>query len=420
MKKNTVKRLRRILLVVEIVFAVIVLSGIIIWAVPSFKQGFIRGLMCTSWGRSMLGWFGKDTYNEKVVDTDFNAVQEVVTNPGIDKDRLEQYTQILIVGIDTRNEDFDKNVNSDVMMILTINKDTNDVSLVSVYRDTVMQMVNDQGEVLDYYAKANAAYCNWGIKGTINTLNTNLDMHISDYAILNFQGVATIVDAMGGIDVNLTQGEVYQLNLHLSSTKKSTGMYSPNVKKAGKNHLNGLQATTYCRIRKTTYIDEETGEEINDDMGRAARQQATIRKLVARAKKIGLLQTLDVMKTVFEQNTEDNQIFKTSMTWDELLLVASAAFDFDVKQNQGYPFHYSYANLLLPGNYSEASYVVGQGTAYNVKKLHEYIYGDKDYQVSDRISTIDQNITYYTGVYPYTGPEEESTLPEESGTARSS
>ena len=229
MKKNTVKRLRRILLVVEIVFAVIVLSGIIIWAVPSFKQGFIRGLMATSWGRSMLGWFGKDTYNEKVVDNDFNAVQEVVTNPGIDKDRLEQYTQILIVGIDTRNEDFDKNVNSDVMMILTIDKDTNDVSLVSVYRDTVMQMVNDQGEVLDYYAKANAAYCNWGIKGTINTLNTNLDMHISDYAILNFQGVATIVDAMGGIDVNLTQGEVYQLHLHLSSTKKSTGTCSPNV-----------------------------------------------------------------------------------------------------------------------------------------------------------------------------------------------
>lgn len=408
MRRKTVKRFQHILLGVEIVVAVIVIAFMVIWLVPGMKQGLIKGLTGTEWGRSILGWFGKSAYENSVVDHEFKE-EELVTNIEIDKSKLEKYTQILIVGIDTRDDTFDNGVNSDVMIVVTINKETDDVSLVSVYRDTVMQMVNDQGEILDYYTKANAAYCQWGIKGAINTLNTNLDLHITDYAVVNFQGVTKIVDALGGIDVKLTQNEVYQLNQHLADTKLATGLYSPNIKKPGWNHLDGLQTTTYCRIRKTTYYDEDTNEAINDDMGRTARQQATIRKLVSQARTIGLTQTLDLMEAVFNQNSDEDRFFKTSMTWDEIMTLVSVAFDFDLRKNQGYPFEYAFKDsLVLPGSTIAASFVVGQGTEYNVKKLHEYIYGEKDYSVSGRISEIDQTLTYLTGVYPY-----EETTPSE-------
>jgi LCP family protein required for cell wall assembly len=399
MKLKTVKRLKKVLLAFEILIGLIIISAAVIWFVPSAKEAFIKGFASSSLGKTILGWFAEDDYNNSVVDEDFDE-EELVTNESIDKSALAKYTQILIVGIDTRDDEFDVGVNSDVLMIVTINNETDDVNLVSVYRDTVMQMVTDTGEVLDYYAKANHAYCAWGIKGAINTLNINLDLNITEYAIVNFEGVTKVVDALGGIDVNLTQEEVYQLNQHLADTKLATGLYAANVTSAGWNHLDGLQTTTYCRIRKTLYYDEDTGEALENDMGRTARQQATIRKLVARARSIGLTQTLDLMKAVFNQNSDEDRFFKTSLTWDEIMTVVSVAFDFDLAENQGYPFDYAYADdLFLPGSTMAASYVVGQGTLNNVQKLHAYIYPKEDYSPSERIYLIDQTVSSLTGVY---------------------
>ena len=408
MRKRTVRRIKRILLGVEIFFALIVISMSVVAFVPGVKENLIKGMTGTSIGRSILGWFGRGAYDENVRDKDFNQ-DNIITNDNIDKNKVEKYTQILVIGIDARGSEFDTGSNSDSMIVVTVNNETDEVTMVSVYRDTLMLMVDNNGVVQEgSYNKANAAYSKWGIQGTINTLNTNLDLHITDYAILNFEGVAKLVDAMNGIDVNLTQGEVYQLNEHLADTKLSTGLYAPNVTNPGLNHLVGLQVTTYCRIRKTTYYDEKTGEAINDDYGRAARQRAVILKLIDKAKKMGLTQTLDVGKLVLNSNTEGNKIVKTSMTWDEIVTLVSVAFDFKMSGSQGYPEHNVADYFYVPGFMTKPSIVVAKGTQYNVQKLHEFIYGIKDYQTSDRIITIDQEIKNITGVQTHVDSEDTS------------
>lgn len=111
-------------------------------------------------------------------------------------------------------------------------------------------------------------------------------MDIQDYVTVNFAGVAEIIDKLGGITVNLTDDELSQLNFHLLGTANAMGKYATPVKKSGKNiKLNGLQATTYCRIRKATFYDPDTGDRVSDDFGRAARQRSVMMKLVEKGKK---------------------------------------------------------------------------------------------------------------------------------------
>jgi len=406
MRKKTVKRFKRILLAVEVFFAIIVIGIGVVAFVPGVKNMLIKEMTGTSIGKMILGWFGRDAYESNVKDNDFDP-DKIVTNAAVDPSKLAEYTQFLVIGIDARGSEFDSGSNSDSMIIVTINNKTDEVTMVSVYRDTLMLMVDDNGEIQDgYYNKANAAYAEWGVQGTINTLNTNLDLHISDYVVLNFAGVSQVVDALGGIDVTLTQNEVYQLNQHLADTKLSTGLYAPNITSPGWTHLVGLQATTYCRIRKTTYYDETTGEAIDNDFGRAARQRAVIMKLIEKARTMGLSQTLNVADVILKSSTEGNRIVKTSMSWDEIVTLISVAFDFNIGENQGYPLENVADYFAIPGFQTQPSIVVACGTEYNVIKLHEFIYGEKDYETSARVYLIDKDIQSITGVRPFTDEQE--------------
>lgn len=404
--KKKVRIIKRILLAFEILFALIIITAGIIIFVPGAKEGLVKAMASSSVGRTVIGWFGKGSY-EEIQDSTFDP-EEIIVNDNVkkDKDKLEKYTQILVVGIDSRAGWQESDTHSDSMIIVTINNETDEVSMVSVYRDTLMLMVDDKGVIQEgNYNKANQAYFNWGIKGTINTLNTNMDLHITDYAILDFNGVSKIIDAMGGIEVNLTQGEVYQLNFHLVDTKLATGLYTPNVTTPGIKHLTGLQATTYCRIRKTTYFDEVTNEEIRDDYGRAARQRLVIMKLIKSAKTMGLSKTLDVAKVIFSQNKGNDRFLKISFTWDEIVTLLSVAFDFEIGDTNGYPEQVSGGSYYIPSISSrQASIVVAKGTTYNVRKLHEAIYEGAAYTPSSRVTSIDSEIKALTGVEDYIDP----------------
>lgn len=388
-KLKSLKRWKRTILALEIIFGVLVLTFGIIMFVPSAKIALVKMMASTSIGKNILNWFGNESYENSVYDKDFNG-NNLKTND-LGYNYSDEYTNFVMFGVDSRNGEVDTS-NSDSILIVSIHNTTGEVKMVSVYRDTLLGIYDSEGN-LNRYFKINSAYSNGGAEAAINTLNMNLDLNITDYVTVNFSGVAEIIDTLGGIKVDLTDAEVSQLNKHLKSTISSTGQYAPPISSSGKDiKLNGIQATTYCRIRKATFYDPETGEEIRDDFGRAARQRLVIMKLVERAKKAGMSQLTEMVATVLNEEAGEDKIISTSMTFDEIVNLIPVVLDFELSGSEGFP------STLTTGTIDNASYVIPSGLSANVTALHSYLYGEENYVPTDNVISVGDYITNYTGV----------------------
>ena len=159
---------------------------------------------------------------------------------------VDGYINILLLGVDSRNMDDIKGTRSDLIMIASINKETNDVTLTSVYRDTYLK-IGDTST----YDKITHACSYGGPEMTMKSLNQAMDLNLSNYAIVNFKAVADLVDAVGGITVDVQDYEINQLNKYTKQTAKNIGKKKYNlVTSAGTQTLEGVQAVSYGRIRK--------------------------------------------------------------------------------------------------------------------------------------------------------------------------
>ena len=325
---KTVKRLKRFVTTIEVIFGLLIVMMAVILFVPSVKTQVVKAMANTAIGQKIITWWGNNSYNESVRDLNFDD-SSIKTNK-LKYNYSEEYTNFVLFGVDSREGEVDAS-NSDSILIVSVHNTTGEVKMVSVYRDTYLGIYGKDGTIYKYF-KVNSAYAGGGPETAINTLNMNLDLNITDYVTVNFSGVAEIIDTLGGIKVNLTDDELQQLNYHMSSTCSSIGVKPKYVKKSGKNiKLNGIQATTYCRIRKATFYDPKTGEEVRDDFGRAARQRSV---------------------------------------------------------------------MIETGTISGTSYVMPKGLSDNVSELHEYLFGEKNYQPTSTVNTIGNQIQTDTGVYP--------------------
>uniref|UniRef100_UPI0032E4445B LCP family protein n=1 Tax=Lacrimispora sp. TaxID=2719234 RepID=UPI0032E4445B len=162
------------------------------------------------------------------------------------KQRTHQkgYWTIAIFGVDSRDGNLDKGALSDVEMLCNINKETGEIKLLSVYRDTYLK-INSKGT----YHKINEAYFKGGHKQAMEALNENLDLNIDDYATFNWKSVADAINILGGIDLEITDSEFAYINGFITETVNSTGVGSHQLKHAGMNHLDGVQAVAYARLR---------------------------------------------------------------------------------------------------------------------------------------------------------------------------
>lgn len=341
----------------------------------------------------------RSDFNNNIVDKNYEK-EKITINEGVEKKIANGYTNIAVFGIDTRTTAFESGVNTDTIIIVSINNETKEVKMVSVYRDTYLRIADSAGQAT--YSKANSAYCMGGVENAISMLNTNLDLNIENYAIVNFSGVAKLIDLLGGVDVNLTEEEVSQLNFHLMDSRLSTGMKSDDVQGSGWQHLNGLQATTYCRIRKTTFYDEVTGEAITDDFGRTARQRLIISKMVDKAKKAGVKKTLKIAEKVLNPKNEDEKLLTTSFTFDEIMEMIPILLEFNIAGSQGFPQSHLGADIA-------GSVVVPRGLAYNVTQMHKFLFEDQDYEPTNAVNTISEQIVNITGIQPETESVPESS-----------
>ena len=317
--------------------------------------------------------------NQPVLDdSKIKVNQEVQDSIDSQESTLTGYTTYALFGIDHR----DKNTalggeNSDTIIIASVNNDTKDVKLVSVYRDTLLNLGNDT------YSKANAAYAYGEAEQAITMLNTNLDLNISEYATVNFNALTTIIDDLGGLDMDMSYAEIVHMNNYCVETSEETGKdYTPielpdrpdDIEAVQYHyHLNGVQATSYCRIRYTASLD----------MGRTERQRRVIQMIVSKAKSAGLGKIFKIMDDVFPMVT-------TSMTKDEILQLLPTLIGYSVDDTTGFPTSYKFSNV-------KGSIIVPTTLETNVIELHKFLYGDEAYTPSATVKANSEKILEIVG-----------------------
>lgn len=296
---------------------------------------------------------------------------DLVVNEGV-KEQTKGYTTIALYGVDSRDSNLNTGTNSDAIILLSINKDTKEVKMVSVYRDTLLQIQSDSQTT----HKVNYAYQLGGALMSINTLNANLDLAISDYITVDFNAMADIINALGGVEVTVTEDEVNNLNKNLAEQIGISGKYSEGVHEAGTKVLNGQQAVAYSRIRSTG----------KGDITRTMRQRTVL---------LGLVNKMINADSKMISNLIDVSFscISTSLTKDEVTSLAKDIADYKITGNIGFPF--SYTPMSLDG---KGSVIVAADLNANVTALHEYLYGTSGYTPSTTASSISTEVSSETGV----------------------
>ncbi|MDO4523090.1 MAG: LCP family protein [Eubacteriales bacterium] len=284
-------------------------------------------------------------------------------------EKLQGYWNIALYGVDSRYKT--ESGQSDTIMVASINKDTKEVKLASVYRDTYMDDTNGN------YNKATDVYAMGGPERSINMLNKNLDLDISDYVTVNMNVVAEVVNDLGGIQIELREEELEHLNNYQNEGSEITGLEKIPVTEAGLQTLNGLQAMSYCRIRY-----------IGLDYERTERQRKVIDKILEKIK------TLDVV-SLTRLVTDLFPYVETNLSMTEILSLAKDVASYNIVGTTGFPFDKSTSDMNITGG----SYVVPLDLANNVAQLHQFLFSGEDYTPSSTVQAISDEIAYRYSIY---------------------
>ena len=202
----------------------------------------------------LAAYIGLILYVYSKLQTEKMSNSEVYTNE-INDGNMNKYINIALFGVDSRDNDLKKNTRSDSIIIASINKYTYKTKLVSIYRDTLV-FIPDHG-----YTKINHAYAYGGPKLAIETINRNFDMNIKDYVTVNFSALTDLVDALGGIEIEITPEELEYVNKYAKDVANINGKDWEAIE-AGDNILSGVFATGYSRVRYTKGGDFTRAERI--------------------------------------------------------------------------------------------------------------------------------------------------------------
>lgn len=337
------------------------------------------------------------------VESNAGNIQKEDVNIELDSETAEAlkgFTNIALFGLDNRQTGNYDGGNSDCIMIASINNDSKEVKLVSVYRDTFLNVKDDT------YNKINSAYSYNGPKGAIAALNKNLNLDIVDYIAVDFGALVEAIDLLDGIELTLTDQEVQIMNdNYIDEINDVTDHNSSKLSGGGTYTVDGVQALAYCRIRYTA----------GDDFKRTERQRTVLTKMIEKAKG----SSISTVSSLIDSMLGD---ISTSYTGKELLELASSVMDYELADTHGWPFE------LCTGSYgSKGSLVVPTDLETNVRELHEYLFGEKN-DVSNTVTGISDYIVNYTGCTtsaasrkdnPLTGDDNTSTtdtgyvMPEE-------
>ncbi|MDO5348868.1 MAG: LCP family protein [Lachnospiraceae bacterium] len=285
------------------------------------------------------------------------------------KDR-DGYWNIAVFGVDSRDSNLGKGALADVQMLASINKKTGEIRLVSVFRDTYVQ-INDDGD----FHKINEAYFKGGYQQALDTLKRNLDITVDDYATFNWKAVADAINILGGIDLEITDKEFAYINSFITETVESTGIYSQHLQSAGMNHLDGVQAVAYCRLRL-----------MDTDFNRTERQRKVVSLALEKAKQADFNTLKTIAGTVIPE-------ISTSIGIEDVIPLARNVNRYHLGQTAGFPFAKTTAMV------GKMDCVIPMTLESNVVLLHQFLFDTENYQPSASVKTISGKISEKTGIY---------------------
>ncbi len=285
------------------------------------------------------------------------------------KEELSGYRNIALLGIDSRADDYGLGNRSDCIIIASMDQKTKNIKLLSVYRDTYMQVEEHGKQVLD---KVTHAYSYGGAQNTLKSLNTNLDLNISEYLTVNFDAVIAAVDAMDGVTIDIDSSELKYINDYIDATSKSSGIKSSSITKAGKQKLDGVQAVAYSRIRYTA----------GGDYKRTERMRTVIEAMLSKAKTLSVGQLNKLVDTILPR-------VSTNISATEILGLVPSIASFNITDSLGWP--YETRGITL-----DRWYGVPVTLESNVEQLHKEVFGQADYTVNDTIKSISDQIVKKT------------------------
>ncbi len=290
---------------------------------------------------------------------------------------MKGYWNIALLGIDANNEnELVKGGRSDTIMIASINLDTGDIKLVSVYRDTYLNVGDD------YYVKCNTAYHLGGGAQSVSMLNANLDMDINDFIAIGYEGLGDVVDGLDGVYLDVDSEELKHINNYQISIAEVLDIDPDDidkVTKTGYQKLNGLQATAYCRIRYKS----------GNDFSRAASQRELLMAIEDRIKETDVATLTDVFTDVMKHVV-------TTLKVEDILPYLSQVSNYRIVDQAGFPED----SMRTTGNIgSKGSSVIPKDLESNVEWLHEFLFNKTDYTVSEKVRLYSAKIKADTTPY---------------------
>ena len=316
-RKYKKMRRRKIIFGIEIT-VLLILSGI---------------LFVYAWVNRSMDKMNQDTLDSSQIQIN----SEVKANT--DLSQMSGTQVIALVGVDARGvegSELAESMNSDTIILCCIDHDKQEIRMVSIMRDTWMNMAKYTDEYYEF-DKANSAYNRGGPESMLSMLNTNLDLALTDYVTVNFKALADAIDVLGGLDIEMTNAECVHANNYNREVSEAQGVeYEaiPYDEDLGDDysevrHVSGALATSYARIRYGG----------GDDAKRTSRQRIVINLMVQKLKQnpTKIPEILDkVMGNV-----------STSLTKNEILELGMHAVTYTMGTSYAYPFQLCYAGNVI-------------------------------------------------------------------------
>ena len=299
------------------------------------------------------GFFLYDKYLDDMERVDISRNEEELHISPELSDKNDKITNFALFGIDTRADDYDSASRSDTIIIASLDREHEKIKLTSIMRDTYVE-IPGRG-----YDKINHAYAFGGPELAIKTINKNFDMNIKDYATVNFSAMAKIVDAIGGVEIEVKDYEISHI---------------PGINSAGLHNLSGQQAVAYSRIRYSGQGDYE----------RTERQRTVLEEAITKVlRSRSLSQTLALVESLAPS-------VETSLKTTEMIGATTGVFSSQISkiENTRLPLD-EYSN---GGMWNGVYYLKPKTLVDNVKYLHEFIYEESDYQVTNIVREISDSI----------------------------
>jgi len=298
------------------------------------------------------------------LDESFHVDEVSLDDLGINEDLPDTVFNILLLGVDNRSTELQRG-RTDAIILCSINLKTGDIKLTSFARDTAIPIPGHKT------TRINAAYAYGGAELVMKTINEHFQLNVNRYVLVNIHGLAAVIDSLGGIDIEMTSKEAGRINFELRKEPMDDVKREKVPAIDGVQHLDGMQAVTFARIRG-----------IDSDLERTRRQRQLLETLFAK-----VMQDMSLEKLLTLISTALPYV-DTNLTMDELLVLGNAVITgspAEKLQSGGQLFE----QMRIPmdkkygwkdfGGYA-LLYMNEKNLKYTIDSLHEFIYGVSYYK----------------------------------------